>query len=65
MGTSYVENWPGETRIEGPQLMEKMRSQAVHLGTRFLSESVISVDLSQRPLEFRQSIKRFSPMHLS
>ena len=57
MGTSYVENWPGETRIEGPQLMEKMRSQAVHLGTRFLSESVISVDLSQRPFKIRTKHK--------
>jgi thioredoxin reductase (NADPH) len=43
MGTSMVENWPGENAILGPALMMKMRSQAKNLGTEFNSEAVLSV----------------------
>ena len=60
MGTSYVENWPGEIRIEGPQLMEKMRNQAAHLGTRFLAETVTGVDLSARPFKIMTKHKTLS-----
>lgn len=49
MGTSAVENWPGNISIMGPQLMMNMKEHAQHFGTEFLSESVISVDTSQRP----------------
>ncbi len=51
MSTSAVENWPGEISILGPDLMQKLRSQALHLGTRFLSEEIISADLSSRPFK--------------
>ena len=43
MGTSMVENWPGENAILGPALMMKMRAQAKNLGTEFKSEQVLSV----------------------
>ncbi len=49
MGTSYVENWPGEISILGPTLMKKLRDHAAHFKTRFLSEAVITADLSVRP----------------
>lgn len=49
MGTSYVENWPGEKQIMGPQLMMKMREHAKHFGCKFLSENVSSVDFSKKP----------------
>ena len=49
MGTSYVENWPGEASILGPALMKNMRDHALHFKTRFLSEEVTAVDLSVRP----------------
>jgi thioredoxin reductase (NADPH) len=49
MGTSYVENWPGEKQIMGPQLMMKMREHAKHFGCTFVSESVQSVDFSKKP----------------
>lgn len=49
MGTSYVENWPGEKRILGPELMMKMQDQAKSLGTQLISESVTKVDFSKRP----------------
>src|SRR5690348_5729766 len=49
MGTSLVENWPGEKSILGPELMQKMREQAKVQGCTFLSQAVTSVDFSQRP----------------
>ena len=49
MGTSAVENWPGEKSILGPKLMENMRNHAAHFGTHFLSEIVTAVDLATRP----------------
>lgn len=49
MGTSYVENWPGEKKILGPELMIKMQEQAKQFGTNFISEVVTRVDFSQKP----------------
>lgn len=49
MGTSYVENWPGEKSILGPKLMMNMREHAQHFGTEFLSENVTKVDFSKKP----------------
>jgi len=50
MITTDVENYPGfaET-IQGPWLMEQMRAQAEHMGTRMIADHVARVDLSQRP----------------
>lgn len=47
--TTDVENWPGETSIMGPDLMERMRAQAEHLGVELVSDIVSAVDLSRRP----------------
>lgn len=50
MLTSDVENWPGEpTGIMGPELMEKLKSQAERFGTEMLNDMVTSVDFSERP----------------
>lgn len=49
MGTTYVENWPGEKSILGPELMMKMREHAKHFGTQFIAENITSVDFSQQP----------------
>lgn len=49
MGTTLVENWPGEKSIMGPELMMRMRSQAEHCGARFVPGDVEKADLSQRP----------------
>jgi len=49
IGTTAVENWPGEKSIMGPQLMINMKDHTKHFGAEFLSEEVVKVDLSQRP----------------
>ncbi|MFN4011108.1 MAG: thioredoxin-disulfide reductase [Pannonibacter sp.] len=48
--TTDVENYPGFAEpIQGPWLMEQMRLQAEHVGTKLLYDTITEVDLSQRP----------------
>ncbi len=50
MITTDVENYPGFRRaVQGPFLMEEMRAQAEHVGTRMVDETVESVNLQTRP----------------
>ncbi|NIX76309.1 thioredoxin-disulfide reductase [Microvirga terricola] len=50
MITTDVENYPGFADvIQGPWLMEQMRLQAEHVGTRMHSDHIVKVDLNQRP----------------
>lgn len=49
MTTTEVENFPGFEAISGPDLMDRMRSQAEKWGSEMLLEDVESVDLSVRP----------------
>jgi thioredoxin reductase (NADPH) len=50
MITTDVENYPGFSDvIQGPWLMEQMRLQAEHVGTRMISDHIVKVDLRQRP----------------
>ncbi len=50
MLTTDVENFPGfPEAVSGPELMERIKAQAVHHGTRIVPELVKSVDFSQRP----------------
>lgn len=50
--TSDVENYPGFPQgILGPELMEKMREQAIRFGTEVVSENVTKVDFSKRPFQ--------------
>src|SRR6202000_1796096 len=50
MITTEVENYPGFAEaIQGPWLMEEMQKQAEHVGTRLISDIIVSCDLSQRP----------------
>jgi thioredoxin reductase (NADPH) len=48
--TTDVENYPGFAEsIQGPWLMEQMQAQAVHVGTRLVSDTIVSADLARRP----------------
>ena len=48
--TTDVENYPGFADvIQGPWLMEQMQKQAEHVGTEFIHDLIIDVDLSKRP----------------
>jgi len=50
MITTDVENYPGFADvIQGPWLMEQMHKQAEHVGTRIVSDLIVSVDLQTRP----------------
>jgi thioredoxin reductase (NADPH) len=48
--TTDVENYPGFADvIQGPWLMEQMRLQAEHVGTKIVRDHIVSMDLSHRP----------------
>ena len=48
--TTDVENYPGFADvIQGPWLMEEMKKQAEHVGTRLVTDHIVSTDLSRRP----------------
>src|SRR5271170_6384901 len=52
--TTDVENYPGFADvIQGPWLMDQMRAQAEHVGTRVVSDLVVEVDLVRRPFTAR------------
>jgi thioredoxin reductase (NADPH) len=48
--TTDVENYPGFAEVvQGPWLMEQMRAQAEHVGTEFIMDHIVKVDLRRRP----------------
>jgi len=48
--TTDVENYPGFADvIQGPWLMEQMKAQAEHVGTKIINDLIVEVDFNQRP----------------
>ena len=47
--TTEVENWPGDTEIQGPDLMIRMEAHAKAVGTEIIGDHINSIDLSKRP----------------
>ncbi|MCB2094075.1 MAG: thioredoxin-disulfide reductase [Rhodobacteraceae bacterium] len=47
--TTEVENWPGDTEVQGPDLMVRMESHARAMGAEVISDHVSALDLSRRP----------------
>lgn len=49
--TTEVENWPGDTEVQGPDLMVRMEAHAKAMGTDIIGDIISDLDLSQRPFK--------------
>lgn len=49
--TTEVENWPGDTKVQGPDLMVRMEAHAKAMGTEIISDHINSLDLDNRPFK--------------
>lgn len=47
--TTEVENWPGDTTVQGPELMVRMEHHAREMGAEVITDIVTRLDLSARP----------------
>jgi thioredoxin reductase (NADPH) len=62
--TTDVENFPGFAEgIQGPDLMEAMRQQALRFGTNVITEDVVKLDLSRRPFTLTDSAGNQTSAH--
>ena len=56
MNTTEIENFPGfPTQITGPELMERMRTQATNYGARVVSEMITGIELGKHPFRLTPS----------
>src|SRR5687768_13329499 len=52
--TTDVENYPGFAEaIQGPWLMDQMRAQAEHVGTRLVADTAVEADVTRRPFRVK------------
>ncbi len=49
--TTDVENYPGYTEVQGPDLMIKMEEHARAMGTEIVGDIITDLDLSERPFK--------------
>ena len=47
--TTEVENWPGDTQVQGPDLMVRMEAHARAMGTEIIGDIITTLDLKARP----------------
>lgn len=47
--TTEVENWPGDTEVQGPDLMVRMEAHTQAMGCEVIGDIITSLDLSKRP----------------
>ncbi len=47
--TTEVENWPGDTEVQGPDLMVRMQDHAKAMGCEIIGVIINDLDLSKRP----------------
>ena len=48
--TTEVENWPGDTEVQGPDLMVRMEAHAKAMGCEIVGDIITELDLSQAPV---------------
>ncbi|WP_250623347.1 thioredoxin-disulfide reductase [Pinirhizobacter soli] len=53
MTTTDVENWPGDQKVTGPDLMQRMAEHAEHFETEMVFDHIHSVELSERPFHLK------------
>ena len=49
--TTEVENWPGDTEVQGPDLMVRMEAHAKAMGCEIVGDIISDLDLSKRPFK--------------
>ena len=47
--TTEVENWPGDTEVQGPDLMARMEAHAKAMGAEIITDHITSLDVTKRP----------------
>ena len=47
--TTEVETWPGDSEVQGPDLMIRMQDHAKAMGTEIIGDIITDLDLSSRP----------------
>ena len=47
--TTEVENWPGDSEVQGPDLMVRMETHAKAMGCEIIGDIITDLDLSERP----------------
>ena len=47
--TTEVENWPGDTEVQGPDLMIRMEAHAKAMGCEIIGDIISDLDISKRP----------------
>ncbi len=47
--TTEVENWPGDTEVQGPDLMIRMEAHARAMGCEIIGDIITELDLQNRP----------------
>ncbi len=49
--TTDVENYPGFAEpVQGPWLMEQMKAQAEHVGTKIISDTIVKAEVTTKPI---------------
>ena len=51
--TTEVENWPGHTEIQGPELMVNMEAHAKAMGCEVITDIITAIDFEKRPFTAR------------
>ena len=64
MLTTEVENFPGfPAGVSGPELMEKLKEQAVHFGTRVETMDILKCDFKSKPIRLLTSDEKWVDTH--